>query len=114
MEDTNVNEKDAIKRKVLDIVIEECDSADAPVTAEDVKGRKKTENVCMTRCILVTQLMFMGYSRTSIANFIGRSEQSISNILDAAHQYKIRSWAYRKTEAKTTLRIEGLMREMRE
>lgn len=104
-----VNEKDLVKRKVLAIVVEECTSADAPVSAKDVRGKNKTDVVCMTRCLFVTQMMFLGYSKTSIAGFLHRSEQSIKNILESAHQFKIQSWAYRVAEAKITLRVKDIM-----
>lgn len=104
-----MNEKESYIYKILDVCVEECamDLVEATkVTAEDVLAKCKRENVIMTRCIFISMLLFMGYSKTTIAAVLGRSEQAVSDILNVAHEYRKRSWAYRCAEAKCTLRIE--------
>lgn len=106
-----MNEKEQTLFDILDIVIGEsqiCSADGAQITREDVRGRCKKENVCMCRCIYVSMLMYMGYSKTTIAAFIGRTEQAVSDILLAAHEYKKKSWAYRVVDAKSTLKCSEI------
>ena len=106
-----MNDKEAYIYKILDICVEECtfDLSEATnVKAEDILSKCKRENVVMTRCIFVTMMRFMGYSKTTAAAVLGRTEQAVTDILNVAHDYRKTSWAYRVAEAKCTLRIEPI------
>lgn len=106
-----MNEKEKKIFDILDIVIEESSTAEQDgtrITRDDVRGKCKKENVVMCRCVFVAMLMYMGYSKTTIAAFLNRSEQSVSNILLVAYEYKKRSWAYRVVDAHSTLRCNEL------
>lgn len=109
-----MNEKESNIYRILDIVVSECtieSSGIVTVTTEDVLGKSRKENVVMTRCIFVTEMLFMGYSVTTIASILNRSAQAVSNILVSAHQYRVKSWVYRQAEAKSTLRCKEIMGE---
>lgn len=101
--------------EILKIVVACCtidiDGAEA-VTCEDVLSPNRSENVNMTRCLFATQMTFMGYSRTTIANVLHRSEKTIGNILIQAHHYRIVSYAYRLAEAESTLKMKEIMAQM--
>lgn len=106
-----MNEKQKFIYDILDICVGECSidiCEETNVTNEQVLSKCKNENVIMTRCIYVTMMVFMGYSKTTIAAVLGRSEQAIRDILSVAHEYRKTSWAYRVAEAKCTLKIEPL------
>lgn len=107
-----MNDKQKAIYKVLDIVVKCCvyDNVEGKeLTAEAVLSNNRSENIVMTRCIFVTQLLFLGYSRSTIARVLNRTERGISVLLENAHQLRIRSFAYRIAEAECTLKIKELM-----
>lgn len=97
-----MNRKQELITQVLDIVLGCCNTeiyGVTPMTSDDILGPNRSENVVMTRCLFVTQMIFMGFSRTTVANILHRNEKTIGNILTQAHQYRITSYAYRLAEA---------------
>ena len=105
-----MNKKESNIDKILAIVVDECTmTEDLIIKSEEVRGKCKKENVCMTRAIFVTEMVFAGYSVTTIATYLHKTEQAVSDILNAAHQYRISSWAYRVAEAESTLKCKELM-----
>lgn len=105
-----MNKKEETIYKILDIVIEECVvTDDEALRKEDILGKCKRENVCMTRCIFVTMLRYMGYSVSTIASIVHRSEQSVSDILNCDHQYRIKSPAYLIAEAECIVKLEPFL-----
>lgn len=98
-----MNEKQRYIYEILDICVAQCSmdiDESTKISRDDVLSKCKKENVCMTRCIFTTMLKFMGFSNTTIAATLQRSEQAIGDLLNAAHGYKKVSWAYRIAEAK--------------
>lgn len=63
----------------------------------------------MSRCIFVTEMLFLGFSRTTIASVIHRSEKTIGHMLTQAHNYRITSFAYRVAEAEATINVKNLI-----
>ena len=55
------NNKDNAMNKVIDIVVDCCatdlGNGHKSLTRDDVLGNRKDENICMTRTILVNQLL---------------------------------------------------------
>lgn len=105
-----MNNKESKIYEILDIVVSACRITEEEngVTAENVLSKCKKENVVMTRAIFVTQLMFLGYSSTTIATILHITEQGVSNILNKAHEFRRISWAYRVAEAEATLKVRKL------
>lgn len=107
-----MNEKEGLIYTILDMVIEECSLSFVSISRDDIIGKNGNEIVRMARCIFVTELLFFGYSDFAIYNFINRTRQALDDILFRAHEYRRKSWIYRKTEAKCTLRCEELQNSM--
>lgn len=107
-----MNEKEGLIYTILDMVIEECSLSFVSISRDDIIGKNVNEIVRMARCIFVTELLFFGYSDFAIYNFLNRTRQALDDILFRAHEYRRKSWIYRKTEAKCTLRCEELQNSM--
>ena len=107
-----MNNKQSMIYNVLRIVVECCitdiDEEDQ-LTPEAVLGPSRAENVVMTRCIFATQMLFAGYSKTTIARVLHRSERAVGNMLEQAHQFRIQSYAYRIAEAESTIKLREIM-----
>lgn len=106
-----MNKKQSAIDKILEAVLECCnmDSDGATIiTAEMVRSKDRHDNVLMTRCIFVTQMMFMGYSRCTTAAYLHRDQKSIGNILAQAEQYRATSRAYRIADSEVTLKLKEL------
>lgn len=110
----NSNNKSQVLEAVTDICLECCatqidEQGTMSVTKDDLLGRTRVANANMTRCILITELLFMGFSVTTIAQYLHRTEQSIRHLLDSAHQYRLSSYAYRVAEAEATLKCKEII-----
>lgn len=73
------------------------------VTVEDVLGKSRAENVLMTRCILVGEIVGAGYSVTTAAQLLKRTPQAIRHLQELGYQYHRSSRAYRIAEAEAVL-----------
>lgn len=94
-----MNRKECELRRIVRVVADCCsirqeDGSDS-ITIEDVLGRARTENVVMTRCILVAELVRHGYSITTAAHLLGRTVQGIRRMLRNDDMYVRTSRAYR-------------------
>lgn len=110
-----MSDKQDLISNVLQIVVDCCkvdvDGVEI-ITREEVLGDCRNENACMTRCIFVSQMMFIGFSRSTIAALLHRSEKSVDRMLRQAHEYRITSYAYRLAEAESTIRLKEIMSEV--
>jgi len=109
-----MNNKESKLYEVVDIVVSCCatqidEIGTMSVTRDDVLGKSRAANVNMTRCILVTQLLFLGFSTSTAASLLHRTEPAIRHLLDAAHQFRVTSFAYRIAEAEATLKCKELL-----
>lgn len=107
-----MNDKESTLHKIVDIVVECCamQVADGKmsVTKELVLGACRTENVVMTRCILVRMIVFEGYSVSTAAMLLNKSIQAVRHLLQLAQTFHNNSRAYRIAEAEATLRCKNL------
>lgn len=90
-----MNNKQQAIYMALDIVVECCVTDvdnHRQVTSEEVLGPSRAENVVMTRCIFVTQMSFLGFSKTTTARVLHRTERAVSAMLEQAHQYRVHSY----------------------
>ena len=102
-----MNDKESELWKIVDIVVGCCatDVGDGKksVTSADVLGPSRSENVVMTRCILVEQILGAGYSVTTAAQLLKRSVQAVRHMREMGENYRRSSRAYRVADAQATL-----------
>lgn len=102
-----MNNKEHELYRILDNVVQCCafkvDEGKMSITKEDVLGRSRAENVVMTRCILVHQIVGAGYSTTTAAQLLKRDVHTIRHLLELGYQYQTTSRAYRIAHAEATL-----------
>lgn len=105
-----MNNKESELYRILDIVIECCatkvDDDRLSITREDVLGKSRSENVVMTRCILVSQIIGSGYSTTTAAQLLHRDTHTIRHLLELDYKYLSTSKAYRIAHAEATLKCQ--------
>lgn len=106
-----MNNKESALYDIVGIVIDCCatrvdDIGTMSLTIEDVLGVSRAENVVMTRCILVGQLLSAGYSVTTIAQFLHKSNQAIRHLLEKGYIYQQTSRAYKIADSEATLRCK--------
>ena len=111
-----MNSKENLLDSVLRIGVECCstkldDLCIIPITLEDVLGKKKTDNILMTRCMIVSKIRALGYSVETIAKLFKRTPMSIRNIVVVARQYHDYSSAYRMAERELDNRLCDLIGE---
>jgi len=109
-----MNDKEKRIYEVLDVVVDCCSmeiDGQITLTSSDVLSKSRKANVVMTRAIFVTELLFLGFSRDTIAQVLHRTVPAIGHLLDSAHSFRITSHAYRLAEAEATIKckkfIEG-------
>lgn len=106
-----MNDKENELYRILDIVIQCCatkvDEERMSVTKEDVLGRSRAENVVMTRCVLVAQIIGAGYSTTTAAQLLNRDIHTIRHLIELGYNYQDTSKAYRIALAQATLLCQG-------
>lgn len=102
-----MNNKEHELYRILDNVIQCCATKVSEdrmsLTADDVIGRSRAENVVMTRCVLVHQIISAGYSTTTAAQLLGRTPHAIRHLLELGSSYEKTSRAYRIADAEATL-----------
>ena len=72
-----MNKKEELIWRVIDNVISCCavtriDGAKS-ITREDVVGKSREENVVLTRCLVVEQMVHAGFTISTIADYLGSS-----------------------------------------
>lgn len=113
MNNNEMNNKELELYRIVDIVVECCamqvdDTGRMSVTREDVLGKSRAENVVMTRCILVHQLVGAGFSTTTAAQLLHRTTHAVRHLLEVGDQYMKTSRAYRIANAEATLRCKDI------
>lgn len=78
-----MNDKERELYRIVDTVIGCCASSieGIEVTRENVLGKSRSENIVMTRAILVSQIIAAGYSTTTAAQLLKRDIHSIRHII---------------------------------
>lgn len=108
-----MNNKENELYRIVDFVVACCatevdESGRMSVTREDVLGRSRAENIVMTRCILVNQIIGAGYSTTTAAQLLHRTPHAIRHLLEVGMQYEQTSRAYRIANAEATLKCRDI------
>lgn len=103
-----MNDKETELYRIVECVVGCCATqvdADGTmsVTVDDVLGKSRAENVLMTRCILVGEIVGAGYSVTTAAQLLHRTPQAVRHLQELGYQYHRSSRAYRIAEAEAVL-----------
>lgn len=106
-EDLLMNKKEELIWKVIDNVISCCavtriDGAKS-ITREDVVGKSREENVVMTRCLVVEQMVHAGFTISTITFIINRTVQATRHLLKMSTYYYETSRAFRLATSEATL-----------
>lgn len=102
-----MNDKERELWRVIDNVIKCCamtnEDGSLSITKEDVLGKSKEENLVMTRCMVVEQMLHAGFSVTTIARVLNRTVQAVRHLRKLAYHYLSISRVYRLATAEATL-----------
>lgn len=108
-----MNNKELELYRILDIVVACCatdidDKGTKSITKEDVLGKSRKENAVMTRAMFVSQVIDAGYSITTIAQLLDRTETAIRHLFKINIDYYKTSRAYRIAHAESTLKCKDI------
>lgn len=108
-----MNNKQKELHRLVDIAVECCateidDAGTLSVTKEDVLGKNRTENVVMTRCVLICLILHQGYSIETCAKLLDRTKPAIRHLEKLSDNYFKTSRAYRIAMAEATLKVKDL------
>lgn len=107
-----MNNKESELHKIVEIVVGCCctdmGEGKMSVCKEDVLGKSRMENVVMTRCILVSQIVSAGYSMATAAMLLDRTVPAVRHMLKMAQNYRASSRAYRIADAEATLKCRDI------
>lgn len=107
-----MNKKEELIWRVIDNVISCCavtriDVAKS-ITREDVVGKSREENVVLTRCLVVEQMVHAGFTISTIAFIINRTVQATRHLLKMSNDYYESSRAFRLATSEATLLNKAL------
>lgn len=102
-----MNKKEELIWKVIDNVISCCaitrvDGVKS-ITREDIVGKSREENVVMTRCLVVEQMVHAGFTISTIAFIINRTVQATRHLIKMSTDYYETSRAFRLATSEATL-----------
>lgn len=106
-----MNDKDSELTRIARIVTDCCVSevrGEKTFSIEDVIGESRMENVKMTRTILVCQLLWAGFTYSTIAMFLNRNVSAIRKIASNHSDYLQTSRAYRIALSEATIKCKGI------
>ena len=72
-------------------------------TREDVVGKSREENVVLTRCLVVEQMVHAGFTISTIAFILNRTVQATRHLLKMSNDYYESSRAFRLATSEATL-----------
>lgn len=94
-----MNNKEKELRRIVDAVVDCCATTDEngrpDMDVAAVLSKKKTENLVLTRCILVAAIVKQGYSVGTVARLLGRSVHAVRQMIASDTRYQALSRAYR-------------------
>lgn len=102
-----MNKKEELIWRVIDNVISCCaitkPDGTTSVTREDVISKSREENVVLTRCLVVEQMVHAGFTISTIAFILNRTVQATRHLLKLSTEYYETSRAYRLATSEATL-----------
>lgn len=106
-----MNNKQKELDRLVDIAVNCCTTeinGKRSVKREDVLGTCRCENVVMTRCILIAIILHSGYSISTAAFILNRTEQGIKHLEKLHDNYAKTSRAYRIALAEAVLKVRDV------
>ena len=106
-----MNDKDSELTRIARIVTDCCVSevrGEKTFSLEDVIGESRMENVKMARTILVCQLLWAGFTYSTIAMFLNRNVSAIRKIASNHNDYLQTSRAYRIALSEATIKCKEI------
>ena len=105
--DLLMNKKEELIWRVIDNVISCCavtriDGAKS-ITREDVVGKSREENVVLTRCLVVEQMVHAGFTISTIAFILNRTVQATRHLFKMSTEFYQTSRAFRLATSEATL-----------
>ena len=99
----DMNKKEEELNRIIDIVVDCCKMEGKNViTRKLLLSGCKRENVVMTRCILVYEVVRAGYTITTCAELLGCTTQTARMLMSRDGEYHRTSRAYRLAKAEAT------------
>lgn len=111
-----MNKKQEILEKVIDICVDCCNTqlqnGGTILTKEDVLSPKRIGEVAdWTRCVIVMQLLVMGFTTELIAKVLNRTPQSIADKRKKHNDLDVMSFVYHVAYSEATVKCRELMAE---
>ena len=110
-----MNDKQEVMNKIVDIVVD-CTTSRinevATVTRDDLLGMSRNENHVMARSLLALQLKHEGFTTTSIALLLKRTEQAIRQMYKAGYDNVANNRICRKAAAQIVIECDKLLSEV--
>lgn len=106
-----MNDKDSELMRIARIVTDCCVSevrGEKTFSIEDVIGESRMENVKMARTILVCQLLWAGFTYSTIAMFLNRNVSAIRKIASNHNDFLQTSRAYRIALSEATIKCKEI------
>lgn len=104
-----MNRKEEELNRIVDIVVECCDTEGRGVITRDlVLGGSKRENIVMTRCLLVFEILRAGYTVTTCGKILNCSAQTVRMLMSKDGDFHRISRAYRLAKAEATQRCDAI------
>ena len=86
-----MNDKEKELWRIIDNVIKCCAittlDGTLSITREEVLGKSRSENLVMTRCMVVEQMLHAGFSITTTAKVLNRTVQAVRHLQKLAFDY---------------------------
>lgn len=106
-----MNNKERLMHRVMELCARCCTYTVAgggrgTITARDLRGKSRAENISMTRCICVGILISMGFTVSSLAFALNRTAPSIRHMVELDRRYERTLLVYRiaQRQARTEAR----------
>lgn len=109
-----MNNKQENLNQIVDIVVDCCSfdfNGRKSMSRADLLGKSRSENFVMSRCILTHMIINAGYSVTTAAMLLSRSQQAIRHLIDMGHNYLKTSRAFRLANAECASKCKDLCAE---
>lgn len=94
-----MNNKEKYLHKILDRVVKCCSyvvgEKNLTITKEDILGKSRNENVVMARCIAIAMMIQAGFSITTCAGLMNRTNPAIRHMIQLDRQLSQTSRVYR-------------------
>lgn len=105
-----MNNKQKELNKILDTVVECCsfesDDDIITVSRDDVIGKSRKQNIVMARCMVALNIVSFGYSVSTCATFLHRTEHAVRDMIVNAHSLLETSRAFRIANAEVTIKLK--------